>query len=74
MVGRAELLFSEVLNALRLLVEKNFGPGLPSSGKKAPESRHQMADLEAMLQKEKVEFEVSTHFSFLYLAFSFLSC
>lgn len=58
-VCRAELLFSEVLNALRLLVEKNFGPGLPSSGKKVPESRRQIADLETMLQKEKVEFEDS---------------
>ncbi|KAL3511564.1 hypothetical protein ACH5RR_024281 [Cinchona calisaya] len=56
-VGWAELLFSEVLNALRLLVEKNFGPGLPSSATKVAEPRRQIAGLEVMLQKEKAEFE-----------------
>ncbi|CAI9114500.1 OLC1v1015238C1 [Oldenlandia corymbosa var. corymbosa] len=58
-VGRAELLFSEVLNALRLLVEKNFGSALPSAGAKIPESRRQITDLEGTLQKEKAEFEDS---------------
>ncbi|KAL3528544.1 hypothetical protein ACH5RR_007866 [Cinchona calisaya] len=59
MVGWAELLFSEVLNALHLVLEKNFSPGLPSSCTDTPESRCQIADLEAKLQEEKAEFEVS---------------
>ncbi|KAI3455674.1 hypothetical protein Pfo_012337 [Paulownia fortunei] len=58
-VGRAELLFSEVLNALRLLVEKKSGLGLLNSGMNISESRRQVADLEGMLQKEKSEFEES---------------
>ncbi|KAL0319487.1 UNVERIFIED_CONTAM: 1-phosphatidylinositol-3-phosphate 5-kinase FAB1B [Sesamum angustifolium] len=58
-VGRAELLFSEVLKALYLLVEKKSGRSLLNSGVNIPESRGQIADLEGMLQKEKSEFESS---------------
>ncbi|KAL2555055.1 1-phosphatidylinositol-3-phosphate 5-kinase FAB1B [Forsythia ovata] len=57
--GRAELLFSEVLNAIRLLAEKKSGSGLLNSGMKLPESRRQITDLEGILQKEKAEFEES---------------
>ncbi|PQP97848.1 hypothetical protein Pyn_00371 [Prunus yedoensis var. nudiflora] len=56
-VERAELLFSEVLNALRQIAEKRSGSGSHTSGMVTPESRHQIAELEGMLQKEKVEFE-----------------
>ncbi|KAL8466428.1 hypothetical protein ACS0TY_035500 [Phlomoides rotata] len=52
--GRAELLFSEVLNALGLLAERKLGSSVI-----IPESRHRIADLEGMLQKEKSEFEES---------------
>lgn len=45
MVGRAELLFSEVLNTLRQ-IEKNG-------------SRRRIGELEFILKKEKAEFEVS---------------
>ncbi|KAL0424927.1 UNVERIFIED_CONTAM: 1-phosphatidylinositol-3-phosphate 5-kinase FAB1B [Sesamum radiatum] len=56
--SRAELLFSEVLNALRLLVERNSSSSLLNGGVKVPESRHHLVDLEGMLQKEKSEFEI----------------
>ncbi|XP_075523297.1 1-phosphatidylinositol-3-phosphate 5-kinase FAB1B-like isoform X1 [Primulina tabacum] len=56
---RAELLFSEVLNSLRLLEERKSGPSQPNNGIKIPESRRQITDLEGMLQKEKEEFEES---------------
>ncbi|XP_050135002.1 1-phosphatidylinositol-3-phosphate 5-kinase FAB1B-like [Malus sylvestris] len=56
-IDRAELLFSEVLNALRQIAEKRSGSGSHSSGMVTPESRHQIVELEGMLQKEKVEFE-----------------
>lgn len=55
--NRAELLFSEVQNALSKLEEQKSSV-LLNSGVKLPEARHQMADLEEMLQKEKAEFEV----------------
>ncbi|KAG8380214.1 hypothetical protein BUALT_Bualt07G0170100 [Buddleja alternifolia] len=58
-VGRAELLFSDVLNALRVMAERKPGPGLLSSGMNIPETRRQIADLEGMLQNEKSEFEES---------------
>lgn len=51
-VDRAELLFSEVCNALQRISEKRHGIGLNT------ESRRQIAELEGMLQKEKAEFEV----------------
>ncbi|KAL3639812.1 hypothetical protein CASFOL_001389 [Castilleja foliolosa] len=56
---RAELLFSEVLNAIRLLVERKSDSSLSNNGMKVPESRRHLADLEGMLQKEKSEFEES---------------
>ncbi|XP_050383832.1 1-phosphatidylinositol-3-phosphate 5-kinase FAB1B isoform X2 [Argentina anserina] len=56
-VDRAELLFSEVLNALRQIAEKRSGSGSVSGGIISAESRHQIVELEGMLQKEKVEFE-----------------
>ncbi|XP_011072684.1 1-phosphatidylinositol-3-phosphate 5-kinase FAB1B isoform X1 [Sesamum indicum] len=58
-VRRAELLFSEVLKALYLLVEKKSGRSLLNGGMNITESRGQIADLEGMLQKEKSEFEES---------------
>ncbi|CAK9179826.1 unnamed protein product [Ilex paraguariensis] len=58
-VGRAELLFSEVLNALRQMVEKRSDRGPSNNGVKILESRRQIAVLEGMLQKEKAEFEES---------------
>ncbi|KAM3200079.1 1-phosphatidylinositol-3-phosphate 5-kinase FAB1B [Capsicum annuum] len=57
-VSRAERLFSEVLNAIHLLVEKKSG-GQFNGSAKAPEARGQIAVLEGMLQKEKEEFEES---------------
>ncbi|XP_058007519.1 1-phosphatidylinositol-3-phosphate 5-kinase FAB1B-like isoform X2 [Hevea brasiliensis] len=56
-VDRAELLFSEVLNALSQIAEKRSSAAPPNSGTKLPESRRQIGELEAMLEKEKVEFE-----------------
>ncbi|CAM8896523.1 unnamed protein product [Rhodiola kirilowii] len=58
-VDRAELLFSEVLNALRQISEKNYGTGPPSSNTRTTESRRKILELEGMLQKEKAEFEES---------------
>ncbi|XP_057514257.1 1-phosphatidylinositol-3-phosphate 5-kinase FAB1B-like [Actinidia eriantha] len=55
-VDRAELLFSEVLNALSQMVDSS---GPHNNGTKLSESRRQIAELEAMLQKEKTEFEES---------------
>jgi 1-phosphatidylinositol-3-phosphate 5-kinase len=57
-VDRAELLFSEVLNALCLIEEKRSGAGPLNNGMKNPETRRRIADLEGLLQKEKAEFEV----------------
>ncbi|XP_057981943.1 1-phosphatidylinositol-3-phosphate 5-kinase FAB1B [Malania oleifera] len=56
-VDRAELLFSEVLNALCQIEEKKNAAGPLKSGTKPSESRRQIAELEGMLQKEKAEFE-----------------
>lgn len=47
-VSQAELLFSEVLNNLSPILDKKVGPEL----------RHQIVELEGMLQREKAEFEV----------------
>ncbi|KAG6727444.1 hypothetical protein I3843_02G114100 [Carya illinoinensis] len=58
-VDRAELLFSEVLNALCQIAEKRSSDGPLISGTKAPEIRRRIAELEGMLQKEKAEFEES---------------
>ncbi|GJR74246.1 chaperonin CPN60/TCP-1 [Tanacetum coccineum] len=56
-VGRAELLFSEILNALTQMAEKKFGKTSGNSSANMPTSRRQLADLEEMLQKEKAELE-----------------
>jgi 1-phosphatidylinositol-3-phosphate 5-kinase len=56
-VDRAELLFSEVLNALSQIEEKRSGPGMHGSGIKMAESRRQTIEMEGILQKEKEEFE-----------------
>ncbi|GJX05206.1 1-phosphatidylinositol-3-phosphate 5-kinase FAB1B-like protein [Tanacetum coccineum] len=58
-VGRAELLFSKILNALTQMAEKKFGKTSGNSSANMPPSRRQLADLEEMLQKEKAEFEES---------------
>ncbi|XP_042048104.1 1-phosphatidylinositol-3-phosphate 5-kinase FAB1B-like isoform X1 [Salvia splendens] len=56
-VGRAELLFSEVLNALRLLAERKSSAGAMNGVVNVHESRHLIIDLEGLLQKEKSMFE-----------------
>ncbi|KAK4267136.1 hypothetical protein QN277_023959 [Acacia crassicarpa] len=56
-INRAELLFSEVLNALSQIGEKRSSSVSVSSGLKTSEYRRQVAELEGMLQKEKAEFE-----------------
>ncbi|OIW17542.1 hypothetical protein TanjilG_22654 [Lupinus angustifolius] len=56
-VNKAKLLFSEVLNALGQIEEKISSAVPVSSALKTPELRSQVAELEGMLQKEKVEFE-----------------
>lgn len=58
-VDRAELLFSEVLNALSSISEKRAGTGSLNAGYRAPESRRQIVELEEMLKKEKIVFEES---------------
>lgn len=60
---KAELLFSEVLNAICIIVEKKPDT-VPINGghMKAVESRRHILDLEIMLQKEKTEFEVDINF------------
>ena len=63
---RAELLFSEVLNALSQMVDCS---GPHNNGTKLSESRCQIAGLEAMLQKEKTEFEVKPYFPCLRFCF-----
>lgn len=57
MHNRAEQLFTEVYKALRQILEKTSGTE-SLDGMKAPESRHNIAELEVMLEKEKGEFEV----------------
>lgn len=69
MVGRAELLFSEVLNALRLLAERKCGVGATNGGTNVHESRHLITDLEGLLQKEKSIFEVWDRFQILSFIF-----
>lgn len=56
-VNRAELLFSEILNGLGQIGEKRSSAAQISSGQKTPEIRRQVAELEGMLQREKLEFE-----------------
>ncbi|KAK1308450.1 1-phosphatidylinositol-3-phosphate 5-kinase FAB1B [Acorus calamus] len=53
----AELLFSEVLNALRQIEERKPSTGSLNCDIKVPESRYCIVKLESLLQKEKAEFE-----------------
>ncbi|KAH6781232.1 phosphatidylinositol-4-phosphate 5-kinase family protein [Perilla frutescens var. frutescens] len=55
--SRSELLFSEVLNALRLLVERKSRSSMLGSGINVPQSAHHLADLEVTLHEEKLEYE-----------------
>lgn len=64
MVDRAELLFSEVLNSLSQISGKKLGTGAPNNVAKTPELRHQITELQGILQKEKLEFEVRLPFFF----------
>ena len=63
-VVQAELLFSEVLNALSQMADTRFGTGPLNNGMKTSETRRQIAELEGMLQKEKAELEVSPYLDF----------
>ncbi|KAG9141024.1 hypothetical protein Leryth_012606 [Lithospermum erythrorhizon] len=56
-VGKAALMFSDVVNALRLLAERRPGIGELPNNMKVPKGRSQIADLESMLQKEMDDFE-----------------
>ncbi|KAL8113631.1 1-phosphatidylinositol-3-phosphate 5-kinase FAB1B isoform X1 [Apium graveolens] len=56
-IDRAELLFSEVLNSLRQIVERRPGTGSLISSMRNHEFRRCLVDLEGMVQKEKSEFE-----------------
>ncbi|KAJ6706192.1 1-PHOSPHATIDYLINOSITOL-3-PHOSPHATE 5-KINASE FAB1B [Salix purpurea] len=60
-VNQAELLFSEVLNALSQISEKLCKIEQHNSRMKLPESRRQIAEFESLWQKEKAEFEESLH-------------
>ncbi|CAI0418872.1 unnamed protein product [Linum tenue] len=60
-VDRAELLFSEILTALRRIAEKRHAAALHNGSTKPTESRRQIAELEALLQKEKAEFQKVVH-------------
>ncbi|KAF5748384.1 Phosphatidylinositol-4-phosphate 5-kinase family protein putative isoform 1 [Tripterygium wilfordii] len=53
----AELLFTDVYNALNQILEKRSSAGSEVSDLKSPESRQGKTELEEMLQKEKQEFE-----------------
>ncbi|KDP40633.1 hypothetical protein JCGZ_24632 [Jatropha curcas] len=58
-VDRAQLLFSEVLKALNGIAEKRTCSASPNNGMKLLESRRQIGELEAQLEKMKLEFEES---------------
>ncbi|XP_038712698.1 1-phosphatidylinositol-3-phosphate 5-kinase FAB1B-like isoform X2 [Tripterygium wilfordii] len=53
----AELLFTEVYNALNQILEKRSSAGSEDGDLKSPESRQRITELEEMLQKDKQEFE-----------------
>jgi len=72
-VNRAELLFSEVLNGLSQIGEQRSNALQMSNGHKSPELRRQVAELEGMLQKEKLEFEVGSSVSYFIASFEFPS-
>ncbi|KAL4387644.1 hypothetical protein GQ457_09G004420 [Hibiscus cannabinus] len=56
---RAEHMFYEVHNSLSKITDKLIAAGAPHSITNTPELRHQIAELEGMLQKEKMEFQDS---------------
>ncbi|OMO86387.1 Zinc finger, FYVE-type [Corchorus olitorius] len=56
---RAEFLFSEVYNALQKFSEKVLGSGSQEGCVKAPERNICIKELEAMLQKDREEFQES---------------
>ncbi|CAL1399568.1 unnamed protein product [Linum trigynum] len=58
-VDRAELLFSEILTALGRIAEKRRAAALHNGSTKPTESRRQITELEALLKKEKAEFQES---------------
>lgn len=62
MGNRAELLFNDLRNALHQILEKIPAAETQDGGKKAPESTHQIVELEGMLQKEREGFEVVFNF------------
>ncbi|TYH12877.1 hypothetical protein ES288_A06G100900v1 [Gossypium darwinii] len=55
--NRAEFLFNEVYNALQRISEKLLASESQNSGIKAPERRICIEELEAMLQKDRKEFQ-----------------
>ncbi|GMI81351.1 FORMS APLOID AND BINUCLEATE CELLS 1B [Hibiscus trionum] len=57
--NRAEFLFTEVYNALQKLSEKLLGSGSDNCGIRAPKRRICIEELEAMLQKDRKEFQES---------------
>lgn len=58
MHNKAEILFSEVCNALNQISEKFSGYVLQEGGNTVADFRHLIAELEGMMQKEKEELEV----------------
>ncbi|KAE8669748.1 1-phosphatidylinositol-3-phosphate 5-kinase FAB1B [Hibiscus syriacus] len=56
---QAELLFSKVLKSIDQIAEKQIDLGPPDNNTKTNDFRHQFAELEGILQKEKLEFEES---------------
>lgn len=68
-VDRAELLFSEVLNALSQIAEEKNIAGHHVGANGSHDLRRQIGRLEDMLQREKMEFDVYKPFSLLYLLF-----
>ncbi|XVE97820.1 hypothetical protein REPUB_Repub03eG0051900 [Reevesia pubescens] len=57
--NRVEFLFSEVYNALQKISEKLLGSGFKEGGMRAHERRICIEELEAMLQKDREEFQES---------------
>ncbi|GMI94948.1 FORMS APLOID AND BINUCLEATE CELLS 1B [Hibiscus trionum] len=57
--NRAEFLFTEMHNALQKISEKLSGPGSQDGSIKAPERSTCSEELEAMLQKDREEFQES---------------
>ncbi|XP_050368282.1 1-phosphatidylinositol-3-phosphate 5-kinase FAB1A [Argentina anserina] len=57
--NRAELLFTELHNALNQILEKITVSETQDNSKKAPESTPQIVELKGMLQKEREDFQES---------------